>query len=154
MCRYPGVSRASGARRSSTAPIGALKRTADSGQGAGPGAGVGIQGGLSLPPPSPTPSLLSLSLSPSSLSPSLPPLSLSLSLSLAPSRSLSSLPPVPPARPLPLPRPPSLAHRETLPVQVSGTIEGILQEVVLGNKDMINLKDINTTPGFYKVPGA
>jgi hypothetical protein len=33
---------------------------------------------------------------------------------------------------------------------VSGTIEGIQQEVVLGNKDMVNLKDINTTPGFYK----
>jgi len=34
--------------------------------------------------------------------------------------------------------------------QVTGLVAEILQEVVLGSKDMTNIKDVNTTPGFYK----
>jgi len=34
--------------------------------------------------------------------------------------------------------------------QVTGQIQSCMQEVVLGTKDMLNLKEINTTPGFYK----
>lgn len=34
--------------------------------------------------------------------------------------------------------------------QVTGKIENLMTEVVLGTKDALNLKDINTNPGFYK----
>jgi len=34
--------------------------------------------------------------------------------------------------------------------QVTGTIENCMQEIVLGTKDSLNLKEVNTTPGFYK----